>query len=158
MSSNGLRSLFFAGLVLAAGRLPAQAIVPGPQATPSAAVQEFMRAAADSNLAGMAQLWGTSKGPVAKTGKPADFAKRIVIMQAYLDGVSSKVLSEVAADKPELRLVTTELARGECSVTLTVKAVKTKGGWIVQDFDLDQASQVNKSCASQHDGGNSFGG
>jgi hypothetical protein len=158
VSSNGLRSLLTAGLVLAAGRLSAQAVVTGPQATPSAAVQEFMRAAADSNLVGMAELWGTAKGPVAKTRKPADFAKRIVIMQAYLDGVSSKVLSEVAASKPEMRLVTTELARGECTVTLTVKAVKTKGGWIVQEFDLDQASQVNKSCAGNHDGGNSIGG
>jgi hypothetical protein len=133
--------------VVGASRLPGQT-KPGPQPTPTAAVQEFMQAASDSNLTAMAALWGTAKGSAAVTGKPADFPKRVIIMQAYLNGIKSRVLSEVPAEKADQRLVTTEIARGACTVTLSVRAVKTKGGWLVQEFDLDQASHVNRPCGN----------
>lgn len=146
MTHSMIRNLALLCLAAGAGPLGAQAAA-GPQPTPSAAVQEFMRAASDSNLAGMASLWGTSKGSAAVTGKPADFAKRVIVMQAYLHGIKARVLGEVSASRSDQRLVTTELARGACTVTLSVRAVKARDGWLVQEFDLDQAAQVNRPCA-----------
>ena len=49
-----------------------------PANTASAAVENFMKAVADSNLAAMAGLWGTAKGPAARTRQPSDYERRIV--------------------------------------------------------------------------------
>ena len=67
-------------------RLAAQA-----EPTPEAAVNAFMKAVADSNLARMTQLWGTSEGSAATTRKPADFQKRMYVTYAFLKGGTYKI-------------------------------------------------------------------
>jgi hypothetical protein len=116
----------------------------GPK-TPAAAVQEFMRALADSNLTRMAELWGTDKGPVSKT-HPKDYEKKIMIMQLFLHGVQVRTLGDVPSTKSGLRSVTTELAHNGCKVTISVDVVKAKDGWLVQNFDLAEAGHVNQPC------------
>ena len=113
--------------------------------TPSAAVQEFMRAVADSNLTRMAELWGTDRGPASKT-HPKDYEKRIVIMQLFLHGVQARTLGDVPSSKSGLRSVTTELAHNGCRVTISIDVVKAKDGWLVQNFDLSEAGRVNQPC------------
>lgn len=113
--------------------------------SPAAAVQEFMHAVADSNLARMADLWGTDKGPVSKT-HPKDYEKRIMIMQMFLHGVQSRTLGDVPSSKSGLRSVTTELAHNGCKVTISIDVVKAKDGWLVQSFDLAEAGRVNQPC------------
>jgi hypothetical protein len=113
--------------------------------TPSAAVQEFMRAVADSNLTRMAELWGTDRGPASKT-HPKDYEKRIVIMQLFLHGVQARTLGDVPSSKSGLRSVTTELAHNGCKVTISIDVVKAKDGWLVQNFDLAEAGRVNQPC------------
>ena len=135
--------LAFAAAVVCAAPLSAQSSL---AATPSNAVEEFIRAAADSNLTRMSQLWGTSKGSAAKTSQPKDYGKRMIIMQAYLYGVDVRTLGEVPAAKSGRRLVTTELSRGACKVTLPFTTVRADGGWIVNEFDLAAAAEVNKPC------------
>jgi hypothetical protein len=66
-----------------------------PANTASAAVQNFMKAVADSNLTSMANLWGTSRGPAAKTREPSDFERRVAVMQAYLSHDDYRILSDV---------------------------------------------------------------
>lgn len=132
---------------------PLAAQQPAPR-SPSAVVEEFMRATADSNLARMSELWGSAKGSARQTGKPKDYQKRVVIMNAYLKGVSARALSEVDADNSNERIVTTELSRGTCRVTIPVTTVRTKGGWIVKNFDLNQAAQANRPCAASRQSGN----
>ena len=51
------------------GSQPSTSATPSPG--PSHAVEDFMKAVADSNLIRMAELWGTKSGSAAETGKPA---------------------------------------------------------------------------------------
>lgn len=113
--------------------------------TPSQAVEEFMRALADSNLTRMAELWGNAKGPVSKT-RPKDYEKRIMIMQLFLHGVQARTLGDVPSSKSGLRSVTTELAHNGCKVTISIDVVKAKDGWLVENFDLAEAGHVNQPC------------
>ncbi len=114
--------------------------------TPSLAVEQFMLAASDSNLTRMSELWGTEKGPAASTGEPKEFGRRMVIMQTYLRGVTVRTLGEVSTTRSDRTLVTTELSRGPCKVTLPVTTVRAGNRWIVNQFDLAQAGTVNKPC------------
>ena len=114
-----------------------------------------MLAVSDSNVTRMSQLWGTSKGPAGTTGQPKEYSRRLVIMQAYLNGVTVRTLGEVSTAKANRKLVTTELSRGPCKVTLPVTAIKAGKGWIVNEFDLDLASSVNKPCEGSGTTGNS---
>jgi hypothetical protein len=41
------------------------------------------------------------------------------------------------------------------SVTLSINVVRAKEGWIVHDFDLDRAAQVNRPCDTSKRPGNS---
>ncbi len=122
--------------------LPAQTIKAA--ASPAAAVQDFLRALADSNLKRMAELFGNAKGPVAKT-KPKDYEKKIVIMQLMLHGVQSQTLGDVPG-KDGMRAVTTILTSHGCKVTTAFNVVQAPQGWLVHDFDLDAAAKVNQPC------------
>ena len=125
-----------------------------PPKSPTQVVEEFMRATSDSNLTRMAELWGSAKGSAKKTDFPKDYQKRMVIMNAYLKGIDVRALSEIDGDIPTQRIVTTELSSGNCRVVLPVVTVKTKEGWIVQNFDLNQAAKVNRPCDDGKDAGN----
>jgi hypothetical protein len=138
---------------LGAAALAAQA-EPVGATTPSQAVEEFIRAAADSNLVRMGELFGTDKGSFATTGDPKNWGQRAAIIQAALAGISVKALAETALERKDHSKVTTELARGACRVTLAVTTVKAKEGWLVREFDLSAAwDGVNRPCQDGNSGG-----
>ena len=83
-----------AALVAACGGGGGSAGQVHPSNTATAAVENFMRAVNDSNLDAMASLWGTAKGPAAKTKQPPDYERRIVVMQSYLAHDDYRVQSE----------------------------------------------------------------
>jgi hypothetical protein len=124
--------------------------------TPSAAVEEFMQAASDSNLVRMAQLFGTDRGSAARTGNPDDFARRMVVMQAALAGVDVKAHGETETTEKEHMVVTTEITRGNCRVMVPVTAVKAREGWLVRRFDLPSVwDGINRPCEATGRPGNS---
>ncbi len=115
--------------------------------TASQAVEEYIRAAADSNLTRMGELFGTDKGTMIRQ-KDASVDKRLVITQAYLSGVNVRALSEVDGAKSNERMVTTEIARGNCKVIVAVTAVLSeKDGWLVRNLNLDAVREVNTPCS-----------
>ena len=114
-------------------------------ATPQAAVEEFMRALADSNLTRMADHFGTTKGPWSKT-RPTGYEKQLIIMQAFLQGVHAKALGDVAASKGSMRTVTTQLSHNGCTVTIPVNVLKYKDGWLVHDYDQVEGRKINQPC------------
>ncbi len=126
--------------------------------SPSAAVEEFMRAAADSNLTRMAELFGTEKGSAEQTGHPSDYPKRMVIMQAALHDVLVRAQAETDMGKKNHRLVTAEIARGGCKVTVPIIAVKAKTGWLIREFDLTAVwDGINRPCVGTGKVGNTGG-
>lgn len=126
--------------------------------TATAAVEEFMRAAADSNLTRMSQLFGTDRGSAARTGQPENFAQRMVVMQAMLAGITVRANAETATTDDNRKVVTTEIARGNCRITIPVRAVKAREGWLVLGFEVqDVWDGVNRPCAGTSRPGNSGG-
>jgi hypothetical protein len=124
-----------------------------PAGTASAAVQNFMRAVADSNLAAMAGLWGTARGPAAKTRQPSDYERRIVVMQSYLSHDDSRILSDSPDGSEARRVLQVELRRQACTWTVPFTVIQlTDGSWIVNQIDLTAAGNPARACnPSQQD-------
>lgn len=146
-----------ASLSLLAVPVAAQDVAQGG-ATATAAVEEFMQAASDSNLTRMAQLFGTDRGSAARTRQPEDYARRMVVMQAMLGGITVRANAETATADRDLKVVTTEIARGNCRITVPVRAVKAREGWLVLGFEVqDIWDGVNRPCEATGRPGNSGG-
>jgi hypothetical protein len=108
----------------------------------------FMRAAADSNLARMAELWGSADGPAARTGQPPEWEKRVIIMQTYLRGDSSRVVSDVpVAGSDSQRRVIVELYRPGCVKQIPATVTRSRsGGWLVENVDISAAGNPARPC------------
>jgi hypothetical protein len=105
-----------------------------------------MKAVADSNLATMASLWGTTNGPASKTRQPPDYERRIAVMQAYLRNESFRLTSDVA-EAPDRRVLQVELRRQACTWSVPFTAVKTgNGSWLVNQVDLNAAGNPARPC------------
>ncbi|MGB7211605.1 MAG: hypothetical protein WBC97_03170 [Gemmatimonadales bacterium] len=121
-----------------------------PAASASGAVQEFMAGVADSNIVRIGSAWGTSKGAAAVLGQPADWQKRVTVMQLWLRGGTYTITGDqsLVNDKTH-RQVTMDLVRGGCTKTIPVTVVKLKRGWLVESIDLTAAGNPEKPCAQK---------
>jgi hypothetical protein len=130
-------------VLLACGGRPA-AVEPAHSA--AGAVQGFMQAVADSNLAKMATLWGSANGPASQTHQPPDYQRRIVVMQAYLRNQFYRVTSDVP-ESPDRRTLQVEIKRSTCSWSVPFIAIKTHdGSWVVNQVDLTAAGNPARPC------------
>jgi hypothetical protein len=136
-----------AALLLAAcgGGSGAEAVHPAN--TASAAVQNFMKAVADSNLAAMAGLWGTSKGPASRTRQPSDYERRIVVMQSYLSHDDFRILGDAPEGTTARHTVQVQIRRGACTWSIPFVVIPlADGGWIVNQMDLTAAGNPARPC------------
>ena len=146
---------FAAALLAACGGSTATGAAPdvAPAASASVAMRSFMRAAADSNLARMAQLWGTTDGPASQTGQPIGWEKRLIVMQAYLRGDSALLVSDVpvtGADNQRRLIVA--LWRFGCVKQIPATLTLGKGGgWLVQEVDIQAAGNPARPCEPDDD-------
>ena len=141
----GLAAIALVAIAAAAcgGRAPGAA---EPAVSARETVTAFMRAVADSNLTKMAELWGSSKGPAASTGQPADYARRIVVIQSYLRSDDYRIASDVG-EGDSRRAMQVELRRQAC--TWAVPFVVTKAdnsSWVVSNIDLTRAGNPARPC------------
>lgn len=118
-----------------------------PRTSSPQAVTAFMRAAADSNMSRMAQLWGSSKGPVSQV-PVANLEKRLVVLQAYLKGDSTRIVTDMPVQGDENhRHLTVALYRGTCVKQIPFTTVRTKdGGWIVEEVNVAAAGNPARPC------------
>jgi hypothetical protein len=117
-----------------------------PVHSAAGAVQGFMKAVADSDLAKMATLWGTANGPAAKTHQPPDYQRRIAIMRAYLQNQSYRVTADVP-ESPDRRKLQVEITRETCTWSVPFTAIKTRdGSWVVNQIDLTAAGNPARPC------------
>jgi hypothetical protein len=118
-----------------------------PSNSAKSAVDRFMQAVADSNLAQMAALWGTTAGPAARTRQPPDYARRVAIMQAYLRNESHKVVTDSPDGAGARHTLQVEIRRQLCSWVVPFTAVRLGDGtWIVSQVDLTAAGNPAKPC------------
>lgn len=121
----------------------------GPALSPRETVSTFLQAAADSNLARMANLWGTSRGPAAQTRTPADWEKRIFIMQAYLRGTTHRIVAEDHGSSADQRILQVQLRRDGCEYMVPFTATRSNLGWVVSNFDLHGAGVPGRPCTDR---------
>ena len=120
-----------------------------PANTASAAVENFMKAVSDSNLAVMAGLWGTSKGSAARTRQPPDYQRRIVVMQTYLSHDDFRILGDVPEGSEARHTVQVQIRRGACTWTIPFLVLQlADGSWIVNQMDLTAAGNPARPCES----------
>lgn len=117
-----------------------------PSGSAAGAVQGFMKAVADSNLAKMATFWGTASGPASKTRQPPDWQRRIAIMQAYLRNDSFRVTADVPGSDLNHRDLQVEIRRQTCTWSVPVVAVKSGEGWLVTQIDISAAGNPARGC------------
>ena len=118
-----------------------------PANTASAAVENFMKAVSDSNLAVMAGLWGTSKGSASRTRQPADYQRRIVVMQSYLSHDDFRILGDVPEGSEGRHTVQVQIRRGACTWTIPFLVIQlADGSWIVNQMDLTAAGNPARPC------------
>jgi hypothetical protein len=123
-----------------------------PTTSARGAVDAFMQAVADSNLAQMSNLWGTSAGPAAKTRQPADWERRVAVMQAYLQNESHRVISDAPAGSEGRYAVQVEIRRHLCTWVVPFTAIRlTDGTWIVNQVDLTAAGNPARPCVPGQD-------
>ena len=142
------RSLVVVALLLAACGRQAGQVAPVPEA--EVGLRNFMEAAADSNYVVMSENWGTSRGAASETGNPGDYQQRMVIIQAYLLGITYRVLSnEAVLNSSNSRTLMLELTRGSCVNTVPFTMVRTGSGrWVVNQFDLERVGPPTRGCSS----------
>ncbi len=137
--------LLLAGVLLVAPPASAQ----GPATSSEAALSDFMKAVADSNLKGMAALWGTQKGSAAKTKAPPDYERRLLIMHAYLRGNSYRVAATQTEENADKRNMLVEFSRNGCNKVAQVRTVKSRNeGWLVNFIDLSAVGGPGQSCGA----------
>jgi hypothetical protein len=120
-----------------------------PANTASAAVQNFMKAVSDSNLAAMAGLWGTAKGPASRTHQPADYERRISVMQSYLSHDDFRILGDAPEGSEGRHTVQVQIRRAACTWTIPFLVIQlTDGTWIVNQLDLTAAGNPARACES----------
>jgi hypothetical protein len=123
---------------------------PPPSATPSEgpaqSVDAFMKAVADSNLTRMAELWGTSRGSAAETGKPTDYQRRVAVMYTFLKGSTAKVLAEVERSDDKSTLAV-EVTRADCRKRIPITLEKTRDDrWMVTSIELGALGTPGRAC------------
>lgn len=138
-------------LACAGGAGPSTAPAPSApsMAGPEQAVKDFLDAAADSNVARMAELWGTAAGPAAATKVPPDYERRVVVMQAYLKPHRFRIFASTAPDATvPRRVVDVEFRRDQCVKVVPVTVVRTVAGrWLVNAVDIAMLGNPAKPCA-----------
>jgi hypothetical protein len=115
----------------------------------SAAVQNFMKAVADSNLAAMSGLWGTSKGPASRTHQPGDYERRISVMRSYLSHDDFRILGDAPEGSEGRHTVQVQIRRSACTWTIPFLVIQLADGtWIVNQLDLTGAGNPARACES----------
>ena len=140
------RALLLAAALAACGGGSAPTTV-APTTSAKGAVDAFMQAVADTNLARMAQLWGTAGGPAARTKQPPDYERRIAVMQAYLQNESHRVMGDAPLDADTRHAVQVEIRRQLCTWVVPFTVIKlADGNWIVNQVDLTAAGNPARPC------------
>jgi hypothetical protein len=143
-------------LVAACGGSPAGAPAPVENAaTPEGAVQNFMKAVADSNISRMGRFWGSRRGPAVVTKTPADFEQRLGVTQIYLRGTPYQIVrTDPVPGDADRRVVVLDLDRTNadgtrCTRTVPVTVVQSPDhGWLVNALDLSLAGTPGRPCAT----------
>ncbi len=105
--------------------------------TPTAAIQQFLAAAQKKDLAGMAAVWGTDKGPASRNMTQKELERREFIMITCLAHEKATVGQSSPGEGGRLR-IPVELRMLALSASPTFTLVRgPKKRWYVENLDMD---------------------
>lgn len=122
---------------------------------PVATVGAFMNAAKANDLAAMARLWGTRRGPMVGRMDPGELDRRLTVMQRYLTHERFEVLEGVASvtAREDVRSYRVRITRRGCVHVVPFELVRIDGGWLVSNVDLDEAGNPGRVCGGSQQRG-----
>ena len=136
------RFLALAALItMSACRGTGNTVVQPAPAAPEAAVVAFLSAVDSNDIALMAQLWGTERGPSTAVVRNAEEReRRLVVIQRVLEHNAFRFVPAPHAllVAPGRRVLWVELSRGDRRATVPFTVVgERSGGWLVEDIGLE---------------------
>ena len=139
---------FLLAALAACGGRSAAPTTPAP-ASPADALAGFLDAVRQNDLNRMGQLWGSERGPAAGWMEATELNKRVSVIQKYLAHGGYRVVEGPMPVPGEARRMAfrVELRRGDCVHVQAVDVVRVdRGGWVVQDVHLGEASSPVQGC------------
>ena len=126
-----------------------QAAPRGPEpADPTSAVTQFLAAVKAHDLSAMGMLWGTAKGPAARSMPRDDLEKRLTVIQSYLVHESYAVEPGAGpGEEGNERVVRVQLTRKGCTPVVPFTVVRWGSGWLVKAIDLEAAGNPARPCS-----------
>ncbi len=106
--------------------------------SPSAAIQQFLAAATNKDLAAMAAVWGTDKGPASKSLNQKELERREFIMITCLPHEKATLGPSAPGEAGRLR-IPVELSMVTLHATPIFTVVRgPKRRWFVENLEMDQ--------------------
>lgn len=121
--------------------------IPVP-ADPENAIRDFLGAVQSNDLATMANIWGTARGPASSYMKRPELEQRLSVIRAYLVHESYEVLPPGfgAAPSPQQRELSVRLTRRGCRPTVPFTLRRYGDGWLITSIDLAAAGNPARAC------------
>lgn len=139
--------LLLAGGGAACGSNPGTG-APVPQSM-NESVAQFLAAVKAKDQRRMGELWGTERGPAARSMNADVLRQRLTVIQKYLDHTGYRIIEGplLVAGRDDLRTYRVELQRANCNQVLPIDVVRTRsGGWLVYDVHLESAGSPVGRC------------
>lgn len=128
---------------------------PGPGApvpqSMNESVAQFLAAVKSNDQKRMGELWGTERGPAARSMNADVLHQRLTVIQKYLDHTGYRIIEGplLVPGRDDLRTYRVELQRTNCNQVLPIDVVRTRsGGWLVYDVHLESAGTPAGRCQS----------
>lgn len=133
---------------------------PGPE-TPipqsmNESIVQFLAAVKANDHKRMGELWGTERGPAARSMNGDVLRQRVTVIQKYLDHSGYRIIEGplLVAGRDDLRTFRVELQRSNCNQVMPIDVVRTRsGGWLVYDVHLESAGSPAGRCPPSGTGG-----
>lgn len=120
----------------------------GPDPGAERAVIAFLDAVRAKSLAGMAELWGTSRGPAMQSMPRDELQKRLTVMQIYLEHERYQILpSELVQTSSPNQTIRVRLTRAGCTPVVPFTVVRYRDRWLVESVDLTAVGNPAVPCA-----------
>ncbi len=117
---------------------------------PEAAIRGFLSAVQSNSLLAMGELFGTGRGPAISYMDREELQKRLTIIQRYLNHDQFEILGPSnqgsLSQSPDQRTVDVRLFRRGCAPVVPFTLVRYRGGWLVQEIDLEAAGNPVRRC------------
>jgi hypothetical protein len=122
---------------------------------PEAAVRAFLNAVHANSIAGLRELWGTERGPAARSMGGRELDQRLTVMRTYLAHERFEIVEANAVDPANIaqRVVRVRLMRKGCQQVVPFTLAAWHNGWLVKSVDLAAAGNPARPCPADQSPG-----